>query len=71
MSEDLVVLTVVENDTEAEIATAALRAEGIDVVHRKTNFGAASMGGVGGGSQEILVRPADAERARELLGLTD
>ena len=68
MSEDFIVITVVENDSEAEIATAALRAEGIDAVHRQTNFAAGSMHGRRGGPQEILVRPADAERARELLG---
>ena len=71
MSENFIVLTVVENDTAAEIATAALRAEGIDTDYRKTNFGAGSMSGMPGGPKEILVRPADVERARELLGLTD
>ena len=71
MSEDFIVLTVVENATAAEIATAALRADGIDSEYRKTNFGAGAMSGMPGGPKEILVRPADAERARELLGLTD
>lgn len=70
MSEDFIVLTIVGNDTEAEIATASLRAAGIDAEYRQTNFAAGSMDGMRGGPQEILVRPADVERARELLGET-
>ena len=70
MSEDFIVLTIVGNDTEAEIATASLRAAGIDAEYRQTNFAAGSMDGMRGGPQEILVRPADVDRARELLGET-
>lgn len=70
MSEDFIVLTVVGNDTEAEIATASLRAAGIDAEYRQTNFAAGAMDGMRGGPQEILVRPADVDRARELLGET-
>jgi Putative prokaryotic signal transducing protein len=70
VSEDFIVLTVVGNDTEAEIATASLRAAGIDAEYRQTNFAAGAMDGMRGGPQEILVRPADVERARELLGET-
>jgi hypothetical protein len=70
VSEDFIVLTIVGNDTEAEIATASLRAAGIDAEYRQTNFAAGSMDGMRGGPQEILVRPADVERARELLGET-
>jgi cell division septation protein DedD len=68
--EDFVVVTVVENEPQAEIACAALRAEGIDCLYRHTNFAAGSLGGVRGGPEEILVPRADAERARELLGVT-
>jgi Putative prokaryotic signal transducing protein len=71
VAEDFIVLTVVGNETEAEIATAALRAAGIEAMHRQTNFAAGAMDGMRGGPQEILVPPADAERARELLAETD
>jgi sugar lactone lactonase YvrE len=47
VSEDFIVITVVENDTEAELATAAAR-RGIDAVHRQTNFAAGSMDGMRG-----------------------
>jgi hypothetical protein len=70
VSEDFVVIAVVGNDTEAEIATASLRAGGIEAEYRQTNFAAGSMDGMRGGPQEILVRPDDVDRARELLGET-
>jgi hypothetical protein len=47
-----------------------LRAEGIDAEYRQTNFAAGAMDGMRGGPQEILVRPDDVDRARELLGET-
>jgi hypothetical protein len=67
MSEDFVSVTIVGNEPEAEMASAALRAEGIDAVYRQTNFAAGAMDGMRGGPQEILVPAADADRARELL----
>ena len=66
--EEGVVLTVVADETEADIVCGLLRSAGIACGYRDTeaidspleDFTAA-------GRQEILVRPADLEAARELL----
>jgi len=70
VADELVRVTVVENEPAAEIASSALRADGIESIYRQTNFAAGTMDGTRGGAQEILVRPADLERAREILGGT-
>ncbi len=65
---DAVVLTVVSDETEADILCGLLRSAGIDCAYRDTeaidspleDFQAA-------GPREILVRDADLEAARALL----
>ena len=67
MPDDFVSVTVVENELAAELACSALRADGIECAYRQTNFGAGAFDGMRGGPQEILVRPGDLARAREIL----
>jgi Putative prokaryotic signal transducing protein len=64
---ELVQLTVVPNQAEAELIRNQLELEGIESMRRPTNFGAGTMDGFSGGQQEILVNADDLERARELL----
>ena len=66
---DLVRLTVVSNEIEAEQIRSILGLEGIDSMQRVTNLGAGSLDGSSGmgGSREILVRPDDLETARALI----
>jgi hypothetical protein len=67
--DDEVGVTVVGSEPEAELACQLLRAESIACYYRPTSFAA----GVGDGlasswsPREIVVRAADAQRARELL----
>jgi hypothetical protein len=66
---DEVAVTIVGSEPEAELACQLLRAESIPCYYRSTSFAA----GVGDGlvssmsPREIVVRRADAARARELL----
>jgi hypothetical protein len=68
--DDEVPVTVVGSEPEAELACDLLRTENIPCYYRPTSYAA----GVGDGlaskfsPREIVVRAADAERARELLG---
>ena len=68
MSDDVAV-TVVGSEPEAELACRLLRTENIVCYHRPTSYAA----GIGDGlvstwaPREIVVRAADAGRARELL----
>ncbi len=66
-------LTVVSNNAEAEMLCGMLRLEGIECYYRKTNYGAGSSDGMlsSFGPTELVVSPADLERARELLGAGD
>lgn len=67
---DPVRVTIVGNEPEAEVACGVLRSDGIACTHRITNFAFGSGGELpasGSGPREVLVRPADLERARELL----
>jgi len=64
---ELVPLTIVRNEAEAELLCALLRTEGIDCDHRSTNFGAGSMDGLPGGAREVVVDQEKLERAEELL----
>jgi Putative prokaryotic signal transducing protein len=64
---DLVQLTVVPNQAEAELIRNQLELEGIESMRRPTNWGAGTMDGFSGGQQEVLVREEDLERARELI----
>ena len=67
MSTELVRLTLASNPAAAEAIRGLLETEGIESVRRQTDFGAGTMDGFSGSQQEILVRPADLERARELV----
>ena len=68
--EEPVVVTVVADENEAELACGLLRANGIECAYRDTeaidspleDFTAA-------GPREILVHAADLDAARELLGV--
>jgi hypothetical protein len=64
---ELVPLTIVRNEAEAELLCALLRTEGIDCDHRSTNFGVGSMDGLPGGAREVVVDQEKLERAQELL----
>jgi hypothetical protein len=67
--DDEVPVTIVGSEPEAELVCDLLRTESIPCYYRPTSFAA----GVGDGlaskfsPREIVVRTADAERARELL----
>jgi hypothetical protein len=67
--DDEVAVTVVGSEPEAELACQLLRTENIDCYHRPTSFAAGAGDGLVslGSPREIVVRPADAMRARELL----
>jgi hypothetical protein len=65
---ELVYLTIVPNEHEAELLCALLRTEGIECDHRPTNFAVGSMDGMpGGGPREVVVAEESLERAQELL----
>ncbi|TML29390.1 MAG: DUF2007 domain-containing protein [Actinobacteria bacterium] len=64
---ELIPLTIVRNEAEAELLCALLRTEGIDCQHRSTNFGVGSMDGLPGGAREVVVDQEKLERAQELL----
>ena len=63
----LVRLTLAANPPEAELIRSLLQTEGIESLRKQTDFGAGTMDGFSGGQQEILVRPEDLDRARELV----
>lgn len=64
----MVALTVVRNESEAEVVCGMLRANGIACGYEQTNFGAgASDGFPRGGPVEIFVADGDAPAARQLL----
>ncbi len=61
-------LTVVANEPEAAVICGLLETEGIACDERRTDAGAGAWEATGsGGPREILVKPSDLERARELL----
>lgn len=63
-----VVVTVLPNEIEAELACALLREEGIKCGHRMTNSAAGGLGmASGAGAREVCVAPDDLARATELL----
>lgn len=64
---ELVHLTVVPREAEADLICGLLRTEGIECDHRPTNFGVGSMDGYPGGAREIVVAEQSLERAQELL----
>jgi hypothetical protein len=64
----LVHLTVVPNESEAEILCALLRTEGIECDQRATNLSVGMMDGMpGGGPREVVVAEQSLARAQELL----
>ena len=67
---ELVRLTVVLNEIEADQVQSLLKFENIESMQRPTDTGAASIGGSGAmsGSREILVRAGDVEAARAIIG---
>ena len=66
--EQIVKLTVVSNEIEAEVILSLLRTEGIESTQQMTNYGAGGIDAVGsGGPREILVRVEDLERATALI----
>ena len=71
MTGELVTLTVVPNQLEAEQLAGLLRTNGIECAFRASNTsaGAGSFGGGVGmaGPTEVLVRESDLEAAREFL----
>ena len=69
---ELVRLTVVRDELEAEMVCALLRTEGIDATHRRTDFaaGAADASTTAAGPREVVVPEPALEAARELLRAT-
>jgi len=64
----MVALTVVPNQSEAEVVCGMLRANGIACGYEQTNFGAGAADGFPrGGPVEIFVAEGDARKARKLL----
>jgi hypothetical protein len=70
VSDELVRLTIVLNEIEADQVQSLLKFESIQSMQRPTDTGAASIGGSGAmsGSREILVRAEDLENARAIIG---
>lgn len=65
-------MTTVPGEAEAEALCGLLRSEGIECAHRQTAEEDSPFEGIAtDGIREILVRPSDLERAREILGSTD
>ena len=72
MADELVTLTVVPNEGEAEIIRGLLATQDIESTHRPTNFGAGATDGfTPSGAREIIVRADQLEEARALLEDTD
>ena len=67
---DLVRLTVVMNEIEADQVQSLLKFDNIESMQRPTDSGAASIGGSGAmsGSREILVKPEDLKAAKAIIG---
>lgn len=70
MSDDVVQLTIVSNELEAEMVRSLLATAGIESMQRYTDFAAGALDGMpsGAGPRAILVHASDLEAARELLG---
>jgi Putative prokaryotic signal transducing protein len=68
VSDELVRLTIVASEPEAELLRGLLATEGIESLQRPTDFAAGALDGwAAGGSREVLVHAADLEAARELI----
>jgi Putative prokaryotic signal transducing protein len=67
--DELSVVRVVPNQTEAEILCGLLRQAGITCMYRVTNHGAGAADGLAVGvPQEVIVRTEDVASANEVLG---
>ncbi len=65
---ELVRLTIVGSEPEAELIRGLLATEGIESLQRPTDVAAGALDGwAAGGAREILVRAADLEAARALI----
>ena len=65
---ELVRLTIVGSEPEAEVIRGLLATDGIESMQRPTDFAAGALDGwATGGAREILVRAADLEAAQQLL----
>ena len=65
---ELVRLTVVPNEPEAELIRQLLATAGIESLQRPTDFAAGAFDGwSAGGPREVLVAASDLETARELI----
>jgi hypothetical protein len=66
--DDVVRLTVVRSEMEAEALLGMLESAGIASMQRPTDFAAGALDGwAAGGAREVLVRASDLEGARELI----
>ena len=66
--DDLVRLTVVRSEIEAEALRGMLSSADIASMQRPTDFAAGALDGwAAGGAREVLVRAEDLEAARELI----
>jgi len=64
----MVALTVVPNESQAEVVCGMLRANGIACGYEQTNFGAGAADGFPrGGPVEIFVAEGDVRKSRKLL----
>ena len=72
MADEPVSLTIVPNEVEAEVIRGLLATEGIEAIHRPTNFGAGATDGfTPAGQREIFVRADQLDEARALIEPTD
>jgi hypothetical protein len=68
VSDELVRLTVVASEAEAELVRALLQTEGIESMQRPTDFAAGALDGwAAGGAREVLVNADDLDTARALV----
>ena len=66
--EQIVRLTVVSNEIEADVIRSLLQTEGIESTQQRTDWGSGSTDAMGsGGPREILVRAEDLETATALI----
>jgi hypothetical protein len=68
---EVVVVTVVSGETEAEVACGLLRSAGLECAYRDTeSIDSAIEDFIAAGPREILVKESDLEVARQLLGVS-
>ena len=69
MSTELVRLTIAADEFAADTIIALLRTEGIESIQQRTDVaaGMADAAASAFGPREVLVRPQDLDRARELI----